>query len=58
MNAYGWGENKALSKITVFTETFSCIQYFMIMELVFNSDCYRDLIWGRNCIVYKEMYRN
>ena len=44
------GKNKALSNITVFTETFSCIQYFMIMESVFHSDCYRDLILGRNCI--------
>ena len=42
------GKNKALANITVFTEMFSCIQYFMIMESVFNSDCYRDLILGRN----------
>ena len=40
------GKNKALSNITVFTEKFSCIQYFMIMESVFHSD----LILGRNCI--------
>ena len=45
-----WGKNKALSNITVFIETFSCIQYFRIMESVFYSDCYRDLILGRNCI--------
>ena len=52
------GKNKALSNITVFTEKFSCIQYFMIMESVFYSDCYRDLILGRNSIFYKEIYRN
>ena len=45
------GKNKALSNITVFTEKFSCIQYFMIMD----SDCYRDLILGRNSIFYKEI---
>ena len=50
------GKNKALSNITVFTEKFSCIQYFMIMEPVLLSDCYSDLILGRNCIFYKEMY--
>ena len=52
------GKNKALSNITVFTEKFSCIQYSVIMESVFHSDCYRDLILGRNCIFYKEIYRN
>ena len=52
------GKNKTLSNITVFTERFSCIQYFMIMESVFHSDCYRDLILGRNCIFYKEIDRN
>ena len=52
------GKNKALSNITVFTEKFACIQYFMIMESVFHSDCYRDLILGRNSIFYKEIYRN
>ena len=35
------GKDKALSNITVFTEKFSCIQYLMIMESVFHSDCYR-----------------
>ena len=59
MNADGFGKNKALSNITVFTEKISCIQYFMIMESDFHSDCYRDLILGRNCIFfYKEVYRN
>ena len=52
------GKNKALSNITDFTEKFSCIRYFMIMELVFHSDCYRDLILGRNSILCKEIYRN
>ena len=59
MDAYGFGKkNKALSNITVFTEKFSCIQYFMIMESVFHSDCYRDLILGRNSTFYKKIYRN
>ena len=44
------GKNKSLSSITVFIEKFSCIQYFMIMESILHSDCYRDLILGRNCI--------
>ena len=44
------GKNKALSNITIFTEKFSCIQYFMTIESVFHSDCYRDLILGRNSI--------
>ena len=44
------GKNKDLSNITVFTERFSCIQYFMMMESVFHSDGYRDLILGKNCI--------
>ena len=52
------GKNKALSNITVFTEKFSCIQSFMIMESVFHSDSYRDLIVGKNSISYKEIYRN
>ena len=52
------GKNKALSSITVFTEKFACIQYFMIMVSVFHSDCYRDLILDRNSIFYKEIYRN
>ena len=56
MNAYGL--NKALSNITVFTKKFSCIQYFMKMESVFHSDCYRDLILDRNSIFYKEINRN
>ena len=51
-------KNKVLSNITVFTEKFSCIQYFMKMESVFHWDCYRDLILGRNSIFYKEIYRN
>ena len=38
------GENKALSNITVFTANFSCIQYFMIMESIFHSDCYSDFL--------------
>ena len=55
MNAYGFGKkNKALSNITVFTEKFSCIQYFMRMESVFHSDCYRDLILGRNSIFIRK----
>ena len=33
------GKTKSLSTITVFAETFSCSQYFMIMESVFHSDC-------------------
>ena len=48
------GKHTALSNITVFTEKFSCIQYFMIMESVFHSDCYRDLIWGRNSIFIRK----
>ena len=51
-------KNKVLSNITVFTEKLPCIQHFMIMESVFHSDCYRDLILGRNSIFYKEIYRN
>ena len=47
-------KHKALSNITVFTEKFSCIHYFMKMESVFHSDCYKDLILGRNCIFYRK----
>ena len=50
------GKNKALSNITVFTEKFSCIQYIMIIESVFHSDCYRDLIFGRNSIFFIRKY--
>ena len=50
MNVYGFGKNKTLSNITVFTEKFSCIRYLMIMESIFHSHCYRDLILGRNCL--------
>ena len=50
------GKNKALSNINVFAEKFSCIQYFMIMESVFHSDCYRDLILGRNSIFFIRKY--
>ena len=52
------GTNKTLSNSTVFTEKFSCIQYFMIMESVFHSDCYRDLILGRNSFFTRKLYRN
>ena len=40
------GKNIALSNITVFTEKFSRIQYFMIMESVFHSECifYKEII--------------
>ena len=45
-------KNKASSNITVFAEKFPWIQFFMIMELVFLLECYRDLILGRNFCLY------
>ena len=49
------GKNKALSNITVFTEKFSCIQYFMIMVSVFHSDCYR-YFWAETLFFFTRKY--
>ena len=57
MNTYSFGKIK-LCQILLFSQKSSLNSVFYDNEIIFHSESYRDLILGRNCVFYKDTYRN